>query len=250
MCNLQQSADNDPKALTGVQLTGIVWKLIQIWTGRVLLVLGLAFLAGYTAARIEGWAGERMFLRKFATAESPAASMFAERGSSNESSSPGKLPRALSGATLGVLEIPRIGLRAPLLEGTDDLTMNHAVGRIQGTAFPGASGDIGIAGHRDGIFRELRNVKRGDIIELKTLNGKDIYAVDQLRIVNPDDVSVLRPRSKPSLTLVTCYPFCFVGSAPKRFIVQAFLTQPTSTGRPSEDGHTAGTTQVTHKEKQ
>ncbi len=127
------------------------------------------------------------------------------------------------GTPLAVLRIPKISLEAPLLDGTDDLTLNHAVGRIAGTSRPGEPGNIGIAGHRDGFFRGLKDVRVGDAIELKTLEGTDTYIVDQIQIVSPRQVEVLRPASVPSLTLVTCYPFYFLGSAPQRYIVTASL---------------------------
>ena len=112
-------------------------------------------------------------------------------------------------------------MEAPLLEGTDDVTLNRGVGRIEGTAHPGEDGNLGIAGHRDSFFRVLKDIKVGDRVDLEGLERSDTYVVDQVEIVDPGDVSVLRPRSKPSLTLVTCYPFYFIGSAPRRYIVHA-----------------------------
>lgn len=129
-----------------------------------------------------------------------------------------------------MLQIPKIHLIVPLLDGTDDLTLNHAVGRIAGTARPGKEANIGIAGHRDGFFRGLKDVKLGDSIELRTVKGTDKYVVDQIRIVKPDNVSVLKPRPSSSLTLVTCYPFYFIGSAPQRYVVMASLERETSSG--------------------
>jgi sortase A len=122
---------------------------------------------------------------------------------------------------LALLRIPRLRLEVPVLEGTDDLTLNRGIGHIAGTSLPGQEGNIGIAGHRDGFFRVLKDVAPGDEIELVTREADETYVVDQIVLVNPDDVSVLRPRSKRSLTLVTCYPFYFIGSAPQRYIVQA-----------------------------
>jgi sortase A len=124
-------------------------------------------------------------------------------------------------APLGVLRISSIGLEAPVLEGTDDLTLNRAVGHIDGTPAPGEEGNIGIAGHRDGFFRGLKDVHLGDYFDLYTEKGNARYVVDEIRIVPPEDVSVLAPRPRSSITLVTCYPFYFVGSAPLRYIVQA-----------------------------
>lgn len=126
---------------------------------------------------------------------------------------------------LAVLKIPKLRLEAPVLEGTDDLTLNRGVGRIPGTALPGQFGNIGIAGHRDGFFRPLKDIAKGDTIELVTLRGTDIYVVDKIYITQPEDVSVLRAGPKPELTLVTCYPFYYAGSAPQRYIVQALRKQ-------------------------
>ena len=125
--------------------------------------------------------------------------------------------------SLALLRIPALDLEVPVLEGTDEVTLNRGVGRIAGTSLPGQGGNIGIAGHRDGFFRSLKDIRTGDAIELATTSGTDVFVVDQIRITNPADVSVLRPRAKRSLTLVTCYPFYFVGPAPNRYIVEASL---------------------------
>jgi sortase A len=127
--------------------------------------------------------------------------------------------------SLAVLRIPALHLEAPVLEGTDAVTLNRGVGRIAGTSLPGEGGNIGIAGHRDGFFRRLKDIRTGDAIELVTISGTDVFVVDQIRITSPADVSALRPRAKHSLTLVTCYPFYFVGPAPSRYIVEASLRQ-------------------------
>jgi sortase A len=122
-----------------------------------------------------------------------------------------------------VLRIPRLGFTAPVFEGTDDLTLNRGLGRIGGTATIGEPGNIGIAGHRDGFFRVLKDVARGELIELNTPDGRQDYVVDRIAVVDPMDVEVLRPRSSRQLTLITCYPFYFVGDAPYRYVVQASL---------------------------
>ena len=122
---------------------------------------------------------------------------------------------------LGVLDIPSLQLEVAVLEGTDDLTLDRAVGHIRGTARPGESGNIGVAGHRDGFFRGLKDIHLGDAIDVHSQSGTSHYLVDDIQIVPPTDVSVLESRAKPSLTLVTCYPFYFVGSAPLRYIVHA-----------------------------
>ncbi|HZC25337.1 MAG TPA: class D sortase [Candidatus Binatia bacterium] len=130
-----------------------------------------------------------------------------------------------SSEALGVLRIPRLKLEVPVLEGTDEFTLNRGVGRIAGTSRPGQGGNIGIAGHRDGFFRSLKDISTGDLIEFVTTSRTDVYAVDRIRITSPAEVSVLESRTKPALTLVTCYPFYFVGPAPGRYIVEASLKQ-------------------------
>ncbi|MFZ0283603.1 MAG: class D sortase [Terriglobales bacterium] len=135
--------------------------------------------------------------------------------------------KAHSAAPLGVLRIPKIRLEVAVLEGTDDLTLNRGVGRIEGSAKLGENGNI--AGHRDGFFRGLKDIKVGDRIELEGRERTETYVVDQIKVVDPSNVGVLQPRSKPSLTLVTCFPFHFIGSAPERYIVHASLTDSGTT---------------------
>jgi len=122
---------------------------------------------------------------------------------------------------LALLRISKVQLDVPVLEGTDDLTLNRGVGHIVGTPRPGEEGNVGIAGHRDSFFRVLKDIGPGDTIELLTPRRTERYIVDQVVLVRPDDVSVLRARPVRSLTLVTCYPFYFIGNAPQRYIVQA-----------------------------
>jgi len=124
---------------------------------------------------------------------------------------------------LGVLRINSINLEVPVFRGTDDLILNRGVGHIEGTSAPGENGNIGVAGHRDGFFRGLKDIQMGDNMDLYTEKGNSRYVVDEILIVRPEDVAVLGPRDKPALTLVTCYPFYFVGSAPLRYIVHASL---------------------------
>ena len=122
---------------------------------------------------------------------------------------------------LAVLRIPKIHLEVAVLPGSDDATLDRGVGHVEQTALPGADGNIGIAGHRDGFFRGLKDIVVGDRIELDTADGMDTYRIARTWIVEPDDVSVLDPTPTRTITLVTCYPFYFVGSAPQRFIVRA-----------------------------
>jgi len=122
---------------------------------------------------------------------------------------------------LAVLRIPKIDLEVPVYNDTDDLTLNRGVGRIIGTAQVGGRGNLGIAGHRDGFFRGLKDLAVGDEVYLDRTGQTDIYAVANIEIVSPTDVSVLKATQLSSITLVTCYPFYYVGSAPQRYIVHA-----------------------------
>ncbi len=135
----------------------------------------------------------------------------------------------LPSSLIGRLRIPRLNVVAMVREGADSATLSHAIGHIPGTALPGKTGNVALAGHRDTIFRALRNIKRSDSIDLETDKGTFRYIVASTQIVNPKDVSVLAAGSGQSLTLVTCYPFYYVGSAPKRFIVRANQQESAST---------------------
>jgi sortase A len=128
-----------------------------------------------------------------------------------------------------ILRIPKVGIEVPVLEGTSDATLNRGVGHIPGTALPGEAGNLAITGHRDGFFRPLKDIALGDIIEVQRPARSaapaqtDRYVVQNTKIVFPADTSVLNQTTGQTLTLVTCYPFYFVGAAPQRFIVQATL---------------------------
>jgi sortase A len=123
---------------------------------------------------------------------------------------------------IGRLSIPRLDLHAMVREGTADKTLSLALGHIAGTARPGQNGNVGVAGHRDSLFRGLRNIKLNDRIVFETSDGGSyVYQVNSTRIVKPTEVSVLDAGLYPELTLVTCYPFNYIGSAPDRFIVKA-----------------------------
>jgi sortase A len=125
------------------------------------------------------------------------------------------------GSPLGRIEISAIGLEVMILEGTGVETLRRGVGHIPGTAQPGQAGNVAIAGHRDTFFRGLRNIQKDDEIVLTTLQGSHRYRVESTQIVESEDIGVLNDSDDAILTLVTCYPFYFVGSAPQRFIVRA-----------------------------
>jgi sortase A len=128
------------------------------------------------------------------------------------------------GESLGRLEVPRLDVSVMVAQGVSGSTLRRAAGHIPGTALPGQLGNVGIAGHRDTFFRPLKDIRKNDTLTLTTLDGTYQYVVDSTQVVSPDDVSVLDPTGRPTLTLVTCYPFFYVGSAPQRFIVQAHLS--------------------------
>jgi sortase A len=128
-------------------------------------------------------------------------------------------PAPKEGDALGIIEIPRLRLKVAILEGTTSETLRLGVGHIAGTALPGEPGNIGIAGHRDTYFWSLQNIRTNDEIRIQTRAGVSRFEVDSVEIVDPRDIRVLAPSAKSVLTLVTCYPFHFIGAAPKRFIV-------------------------------
>ena len=124
-------------------------------------------------------------------------------------------------AVIGRLSVPRLHLSAMVREGVGPKTLKLAIGHIPATALPGQAGNIAVAGHRDTFFRGLKDLKTGDQIQFSTLGGDFQYVVDSLTIVSPDNAGSLAPTSENVLTMVTCYPFYFVGDAPKRFVVRA-----------------------------
>ena len=137
---------------------------------------------------------------------------------------------------LGRIEIPRLGLAAMVAEGTDSHTLRRAVGHIPGTALPGQRGNVALAGHRDAFFRGLGQVRPGDQVRLRTEAGVFVYEVGFSRIVGPDRTDILDPSGVPTLTLITCYPFTWIGPAPQRFIVSARLVAVPASERPAASG--------------
>jgi sortase A len=134
---------------------------------------------------------------------------------------PAPPPIVWNGERLGRLVIRRLGVSAIVREGVGEDTLGVALGHIPGTALPGVTGNVGVAGHRDTLFRSLRKIRKDDVIEFETLNGTYRYQVEGTRIVTPKDVDVLAASARPEMTLVTCYPFYYVGPAPDRFAVKA-----------------------------
>ena len=222
-----------------------------------LLILGVLLLAVYLAAYVHRTTMSRAALTQFEELKkqkslhavehtSPAANRtFADRTYKVDDSlwSPKRVSDYRESLThrfdppLAVLRIRKVSLEVPVLEGVDDLTLNRAVGYIPGMSLPGDGGNVGIAGHRDGFFRVLKDVGPQDMIELETLEQVDIYRVDRILIVDKNDSSALLQTQDPKLTLVTCYPFYFVGNAPKRYIVVASLVTSGAPWDPAPQQH-------------
>jgi sortase A len=210
-------------------------------TERAAWGVGLLLIAVFAIARVHGALSSRAELARFENARAtyqqatqPASGTRAplpqptgvdfSLWSENRVRAYQKSQKEPAPLAIAVLELPRLGLTVPVLEGTDELTLNRGVGHVAGTAQPGERGNVAIAGHRDGFFRVLKDVTSGDQIRLVTLERTLNYTVEETGILEPEDVKVLEPTGKPVLTLLTCYPFYYVGNAPKRFIVRASLT--------------------------
>jgi sortase A len=181
----------------------------ETWLARGLLATGLVLLSVV---------GLITFLSDRARREAEMLDAFGRgRGATAENTR--RLARP--GHVIGSLSIPRLGLSAPLVESTTERALLIGVGHVEGTRFPGESGNVGLAGHRDTHFRRLGNVHKGDRIVIHTPDGRFTYRVDSTFVVKPDRGDLLNSTGHPMLTLVTCYPFHWIGPAPKRFIVQA-----------------------------
>jgi sortase A len=203
---------------------------------RFFLITGLALLLVCVVVRVDGLVMSRAAVWSFEAHQSDSPSTDATGGKPASSSLDfslwsekrvnaykAALGMKLEAQPLAILSIPRIGVKVPVFDGTDELILNRGAGRITGTAKPGQPGNIGIAAHRDGFFRGLKDIRVGDRIALRAQSDEFLYTVDNIEIVQPTDVSVLRNRSTSSVTLVTCYPFYFVGDAPQRYIVHASI---------------------------
>jgi sortase A len=130
-------------------------------------------------------------------------------------------PAIKRGDVLGRLDIPRLGMSIAVLQGTNSRMLRRGAGHIEDTPLPGELGNSGIAGHRDTFFRGLKDIRKDDEIQFQTATGLFRYQVDWARVVEPNDATALEPSTESTLTLVTCYPFYYVGPAPKRFVVRA-----------------------------
>jgi sortase A len=196
-----------------------------MWAERALLLVGILCLGIWTWS----WLDARVFEMEqnealdkalaAPAAETDALGAFQPKKAQEERP---PAPAPAKGELIGRISIPRIGVSAVVVEGVGKRTLRRGAGHIPDTAMPfQAAGNVGIAAHRDSFFRGLKDIREDDTIELTTLEGTFRYKVEWTRIVKPTDTSVLAPTDGPALTLVTCYPFYYVGSAPKRFIVRA-----------------------------
>ncbi|MGO9435411.1 MAG: class D sortase [Terracidiphilus sp.] len=186
-------------------------RLFLYWTQRSLITVG-ALAVSYVVITL-----------LYAKFYQEAAGHSLDRQISTEVRLGASQPRTVAkeGDLLGRIEIPRLGLTVAVLEGTTSRTLRLGVGHIRGTAPPGNPGNIGIAGHRDTFFRGLKDIRTGDKIQLQTPTGLSHYEVDWVQIVAPSDTAILSPSTGSAITLVTCYPFHFIGAAPERFAVHA-----------------------------
>ena len=142
-----------------------------------------------------------------------------------------------AGSWVAKLDAPSVRLSATVLEGTDDATLDRGAGHIEDTPFPGQPGNVGIAGHRDTTFRPVQHLRTGDPLELTTRDGVYRYLITKTFIVDPKDVWVLDPGDQPMVTLVTCYPFTYIGNAPRRYIIQAVLIDQAARTAGAEAGN-------------
>jgi len=198
------------------------------WLERVLLLVAIFCIGGwawawldakYTQARdsqILDEARSRLPLRP--ARETDRLDTF--QPSDGKPEMPRRQPLA-EGSLVGRIAIPRLDVSTIVLEGVDATTLLRGAGHIPETALPGDHGNVGIAAHRDSFFRALKDIRKNDTIRLETMEGTFRYRVDWTRVVTPEDTAVLDDTGAPALTLVTCYPFSYVGSAPNRFIVRA-----------------------------
>jgi sortase A len=200
------------------------------WASRLLLTLGLVFLGLWSAAWVENRVTEMVEGRRLEAAlegagngSRPAAAAATEgkRTGGEEGRAAAPAPPPEPGSLIGRIEAPRLDLSAIVLAGLDPGLLRRAAGHVPGTALPGDGGNVAVAGHRDLHFGPLRDVATGDEITFTTPTGVHRYRVSATEVVDPDGTHVLADRGRDELTLITCYPFHYIGPAPRRFVVHA-----------------------------
>jgi sortase A len=177
-------------------------------------ITGVLAVAGFTTARYFDTSARNADLASFEHARSTVAMGLPPPSSSFQAV-------LTSTPAAAILRSPSLNMRVPVYEGTSEQNLHRGAGRIEGTARLGETGNIGIAAHRDGFFRALKDIVAGDEVIVESIHSTELYRVVDTRIVEPSDVAVLQPTEDSMVTLVTCYPFYFMGSAPQRFIVRA-----------------------------
>jgi sortase A len=182
--------------------------------GTAAVVVGLALLGYVGFVFIEGYRQQQSF-HGAKSAATPAAT------SAAGDPAPGAAPALVEGKAIGEVRISRIGMRAVISQGESDAVLRVGAGHLADTPWPGQPGNVVIAGHRDTVFRPLRNIRAGDVVDITTETTVAHYQVVSTRIVQPTDLSVLKPSDGNTLTLITCYPFSYIGHAPERFVVRA-----------------------------
>jgi sortase A len=196
------------------------------WTSRSLFACAILLLCYCGFALVDAWIFQRRASQDLDRELIARPAAIHGSTPSPASAAPKPRPPAAADSLIGRLRIPRLLLSVVVVEGVGHTELRRAVGHIPGTALPGEPGNVGVAGHRDTFFRPLENLKLKDKIRISTPQGDFQYEVESLRIVNPDNVDVLAPSHENVLTLVTCYPFYFVGPAPRRWIVRARQVSP------------------------
>lgn len=227
--------------------------------GNGLIAVGIVLLAIWGGARLHSYLGARSDRKAFeesrASQQAPAPAQPSPAQSEQSAPTPEPPARKLvegpadvslwdaervkmwkeslvtdKRAPLALLKIPRLKIDVAVLEGTDELTLNRGAGWIEGTARPGEKGNVALSAHRDGFFRALKDIAVGDELVLETPRETTRYVVSWTKVVKPEDVSVLDATDGAAVTLVTCYPFYFIGSAPTRFIVRAVVAPGAARG--------------------
>jgi sortase A len=212
-------------------------RTVLIWLERSLIAIGCVLLLWCAIAIARMWYYKSMPIPPPTATHGPSLPGETPTGTTG-TMAPHK---AKTGTWVARLEAPSVQMSATVLEGTDDGTLARGAGHIEETPFPGEPGNIGIAGHRDTIFRSVRHLHAGDPLVLTTRDHVYRYRITKTSIVDPEDVYVLDPADHPTLTLVTCYPFEFIGHAPRRFIVHADLAAAeTRSAAPGEAGKPGG----------
>ena len=202
------------------------------WPERILLILGLLLIGLWFRQDLEARAFRSNEVKKLEAAWSGGG---ATDASARQNPKEPWCPARLESGVFGRIEIPRLEISALIAEGTQPAQLDRAVGHIKTTAFPGQSGNCALAGHRDSFLRGLGEVRENDVIHIDTLQDTYTYVVEWSEVVGPRRIDVLDPTATPSLTLVTCYPFAFVGPAPERFIVRARLVEAITGSAAIED---------------